>query len=266
MNTERITPRQWDDVVFENRNKEYGAYFIRRTYGDYILIALLINLLIIALVLGFPAIQKLFTPSQEEEKVVLKTVKYTDLAPPPPIDKNTPPPPKLDVPPPVKKIIKFLPPKITDKEVEEEKMPTVEEIKQNETGAEDIEGDDQVVFDEPVAEVVNTTEDENQVFMVVEQSPEFEGGLQGMVKYLKKNLRYPAKAQRMSIEGTVFIGFIVNKDGNISDVTVIKGIDNDCDKEAVRVVEKMPPWKPGKQNGRAVRVRFVLPIKFHLDV
>jgi len=103
------------------------------------------------------------------------------------------------------------------------------------------------------------------VFMVVEQQPEFEGGYEAMMNFIKKNMRYPAAARRMGTEGTVFLSFVVGKDGSINDVSVLRGISAECDKEAVRVVQSMPNWKPGKQNGKPVLVRFNLPIKFKLN-
>src|SRR5688572_30698454 len=156
MKTEQATSSSWEDIVFENRNKAYGAYFIRNIYGKHVVLASLIALLVVAFVLAFPTLAKLLKGEEEQVVAEMKTIKYTDLAAPPPIDKNTPPPPKLDVPPPVKTIIKFLPPKVTDKEeVEEEKMPTIDEVKENDTGAEDVEGNgEEVIFEEPVADVV----------------------------------------------------------------------------------------------------------------
>src|SRR5688572_29422959 len=156
MKAEEINSETWEDIVFEKRNKVYGAYAIRSIYGKHVLLASLIAAIVLALMLGAPYLSKLLDNQESEEEVSLKQVKYTDLAPPPPIDKNTPPPPKLDVPPPVKTIIKFLPPKVTEKEIiEEEKMPTIEEVKENDTGAEDVEGNgEEVIFEEPVADVV----------------------------------------------------------------------------------------------------------------
>jgi protein TonB len=258
---------QWEDIVFETRNKSYGAYVIRSKYGKNVAVATLIALAIFGFALAYPSISGYFNKEEETKENDLKSVKYTDLAPPPPIDKNIPPPPKLDVPPPVKTIIKFLPPKVTDKEVvEEEKMPTQEEVKQNEVGAENIEGTGDIVFDEPVEEVLKEESDEDVIFMVVEQQAEFPGGLVAMMKFIIKNMKYPAAARRMGVEGSVFVSFVIDKEGTISDLTVIKGISADCDKEALRVIKLMPPWKPGKQNGRAVKSRFVLPIKFKLAV
>jgi len=267
MKAEGVDTSRWEDIVFEHRNKAYGAYYIRNVYSRHVMLATLIASLIVALILVFPRIAEFFKTQVDVEEVGLKQIKYTDLAPPPPIDKNTPPPPKLDVPPPVKTIIKFLPPKVTDKQiVEEEKMPTIEEIKENDTGVETVEGTGDVIFEEPVEEILKEESDEDVIFTVVEQQAEFDGGFEAMAKFIAKNMKYPAQARRMGVEGSVFVSFVVDREGNISDPQVIKGISADCDREAIRVVKAMPPWKPGKQNGKPVKSRFVLPIKFRLAV
>jgi protein TonB len=256
--------QSWEDIVFENRNKDYGAYLNRKSYSKSVVIATLITFLILIFVLAFPAIKEFFGSFGEKEEVVVKNTTVVSLDQPPPISPNQPPPPDIRIPPPVKTIIKFLPPKVTDKEVEvEEEMPTIEEIKENETGSVDVEGTGEVIFEEPVEEAKG--EDPNKVFLVVEQPPEFEGGLEAMYKFISKNMKYPASARRMNIEGSVFVGFVVDADGRISETSIIKGISADCDKEALRVVQMMPKWRPGKQSGRPVRVKFVLPIKFRLD-
>lgn len=264
MKAEQLKQQRWEDIVFEYRNKAYGAYDNRRSYSKHVLLAAIFTILSAALVLAYPKIAE-WLKGQDDEKVVeLKSVKYTDLAPPPPIQ-NTPPPPQVNIPPPVKTIIKYLPPKVTDKEIiEEEPMPTIEEVKQNDVGAENVEGTGEVIFDEPVQEVVAESNDDDKIFTVVEQPAEYPGGLEAMYKYLQKNVKYPASARRMGVEGSVFVSFVVDREGKISDPQIVKGISADCDKEAIRVVSTMPPWKPGKQNGRAVKSRFVLPIKFKL--
>jgi protein TonB len=265
MNISEIKPQRWDDIVFENRNKAYGAYTIRSSYVRFLFWAIIITLLVIAFIIGYPKLAEWLSPPEVVEEKALPTTRYTDLAPPPPIDKNTPPPPKLDVPPPVKKAIKFLPPKVTEKEVqEEEKIPTQDEVKQTDPGPETVDGTGDVIFDEPVEDVVKEKSDEDVIFTVVEQPAEYSGGYEAMAKFIGKNLKYPAQARRMGVEGSVFVSFVIDKEGKISDVQIVKGIAADCDKEAARVVSLMPPWKPGKQNGRPVKSRFVLPIKFKL--
>lgn len=259
-----VTP-SWDDIVFEKRNKDYGAYFNRKNYTRYAVTAMGIAFLVLVFVIAYPHIAELLK-SNEEVKEVAPREMTISLDQPPPITPNQPPPPDVRIPPPVKTVIKFLPPKVTEKEVvEEEEMPTIEEIKENETGSVAVEGTGEVVFEEPVAEVGNGDGDEDKIFYAVEQQAEFPGGFAEMMKFLKKNIKYPASAKRMGIEGKVFVKFIVDKEGAISNIEISKGINADLDKEAMRVIKLMPPWKAGKQNGRAVKSQFVLPVYFKLD-
>lgn len=266
MKTEGVVLPQattWDDIIFERRNKEYGAYVNRKNYSKSVLIALGITVGILILILAAPALAELLKSTRKSEAPKLKEMTVS-LDQPPPITPQ-PPPPDVRIPPPVKTVIKFLPPKVTEKEVvEEEEMPTIEEIKENETGAVAVEGTGEIVFDEPVQEVA-VESDEDKIFYAVEQQAEYPGGLQAMMKFLSKNIKYPASAKRMGVEGKVFVKFIVDREGAISSIEIIKGINADLDKEAVRVIKMMPPWKPGKQNGRAVKSQFVLPVYFKLD-
>ncbi len=255
-------PRRWDDIVFENRNQAYGAYVLRRLYTKNILVGLLMTCAVITLVIYAPKIAELLSGEEEVMKAPPRKLVYTELSAPPPIDKPKPPPPQIQLPK-LQKVIKFVPPKVVKEEVVEE-IPTIEEIKMNEVAAEEVEGPGEIVWEEPVEEVV-IEEDPNKIFMVVEQQPEFEGGYEAMMRFISKNVRYPASARRMGTEGTVYLSFVVGKDGSINDVTVLRGISADCDKEAVRVVQSMPNWKPGKQNGKPVLVRFNLPIRFKLN-
>jgi protein TonB len=251
--------KSWNDIVFENRNRDYGAYVLRQGYFNNVLVGLIFTGLLVVFIICYSYIAAIFQSNDHAEVVQLKKLVYTELSAPPPIDKPKPPPPQIQLPK-LQKVIKFVPPKVVKEQIAEE-VPTIEEIKQNETAAVEVQGT-AVIFEEPVEEVV--VEDDNELFTVVEQNPEFDGGYTAMMEYLQKNMVYPANARRMQIEGTVYVSFIVNKNGSISDVKVMRGIMTECDKEAVRVVEKMPPWKPGKQNGRNVNVRFTLPLKFRL--
>ena len=106
---------------------------------------------------------------------------------------------------------------------------------------------------------------EEPIFTVVEQQPEFPGGTTEMYRYLAKNIKYPSAASRANVSGRVFMTFVVNTDGSIQDVQVMKGLGFGCDEEATRVVKSMPKWKPGRQSGRPVRVKFNLPINFQLE-
>jgi protein TonB len=117
------------------------------------------------------------------------------------------------------------------------------------------------VYEQPVEQ---EKEDPDQIFLVVEQSAAPKGGFETFYKYVNSNLKYPAQARRMQIQGRVFIEFVVDKDGSITNVVAIKGIGAGCDEEAIRIVQNAPPWDPGKQRGRPVKQRMVLPITFKL--
>lgn len=107
--------------------------------------------------------------------------------------------------------------------------------------------------------------EEEVIFTVVEDMPEYPGGKDAFYAYIGNNIRYPVKAKENGTSGTVYITYVVEKDGSISNVSVLRGIGDGCDEEGVRVVKGMPNWKPGKQRGKAVRVQYNLPIKFNLD-
>lgn len=266
MKTEGVVLPQttWDDIVFEQRNKEYGAYINRKNYSKYVLIALGLTIATMIIALAAPKLAELFKSDDSADEGKLKEM-TVNLDQPPPITPNQPPPPDVRVPPPVKTVIKFLPPKVTEKEVvEEEEMPTIEEIKNNETGAVAQEGTGEVVFEEP-APVVAEESDDDKIFYAVEQQAEFPGGTAAMYKFLNKNQKYPASARRMGVEGKVFVKFIVDREGAISNIEIVKGINADLDNEAIRLIKIMPPWKPGKQNGRSVKSQFVLPVYFKLE-
>ena len=264
-----------DDIVFANRNQEYGAYSLRKGYPKTVTRALIIGGILFTLGVLAPTIITALTPEVEEQAMV-----EVDLMklPPPPIDPNEPPPPP---PPPVElpkvNTVKFLPPEVKpDEEVPEETPPpAVEELKEAVAAEVTQEGDPNAeeVIAAPEATAAPTKVEvaveaapkEEQIFTVVEQQPEFTGGMAALGQYLSKNLRYPAAAQRANVAGRVFVSFVVNTDGSIQDVTVLKGLGFGTDEEAQRVVKSMPKWRPGKQSGRPVRVKYNLPINFTLE-
>lgn len=165
-----------------------------------------------------------------------------DPAPPPP-----PPPPEPETP----EII----------EVVEEKVETRFEIQ-----VEDDQSQRQVqTYVPPPPPKPKEEEVTEEIFVVVEDQPEFPGGNTAMMKFLSDNIRYPVIAQENGIQGRVICNFVVERDGSITDVQVVRGVDPSLDREAVRVIQQMPRWKPGRQRGSAVRVRFTLPVVFRLQ-
>ena len=191
MSTESTSNTTWEDVVFENRNKEYGAYIIRKLYSKNLGIATASMFVILLLTLAAPAIAKLLSSEKIVDKKEL--TKVVTLDQPPPIDPNIPPPPRVEVPPPVK-TLKYVAPKVVKEEVEEEEIPTIEEIKKVEVSTVTNEGPETVVYEEPVKAVVSEGED-NSVHQFAEQQPAFAGGVEAMTKFIQKNLKYPNDAK-----------------------------------------------------------------------
>ncbi|HLW19925.1 MAG TPA: TonB family protein [Cyclobacteriaceae bacterium] len=164
-----------------------------------------------------------------------------------PITEQPPPPP----PPPIEQpVIQEVP-----DEVE------IEEIEVNF----DVDVKEETVIKEVVIAEAPVVEKADEIFDVVETMPTPPGGMEGWNKYLSNNLKYPTQARRMGIEGTVYVVFVVNTDGSIQDVEILRGIGGGCDEEAMRVVKAAPNWEPGKQRGKAVRVKMRLPIRFKLS-
>lgn len=260
-----------DDIVFEGRNKAYGAYLLRRLYNSHIMKAAIIATVLFFLFISIPLIANMIK-GEEEAVVNERIITEVELAPPPPLDEATPPPPPPPPdlpppPPPVRATVKYTPPvvKRDNEVVEEEEIPDVEVLEEIDAGVETVEGSKDAPPDlgdidgtsDVVAEVV-----EEKPYTYVEQMPTFPGGESEMMKYLGKNIRYPAAAQRAGIEGIVVLSFVVSKTGEISEIEVLKSLGGGTDEEAVRVVKTMPKWTPGKQNGRAVPVRYTLPVRY----
>jgi protein TonB len=257
---DNATNRERADMVFANRNKEFGAYQIRRNYEKRIIMALLYTLLVIALGVGLPLLFKYLQINDLSKKQVVS--EEISLTEPPPIDKAEPPPPPVIPPPPVVQTIKFTPPKVVkDEEVQDEPPPTQEEMKDVQISTETHEGTTTVDLP-PESPVVDP--DEGKVFTIVEEMPSFPGGEEKMLEYISRNIKYPPVARENGIMGRVYVTFVVDKDGKIKEAKILRGIGGGCDEEALRVIKTMPDWKAGRQNGRSVQVQFNLPVNFTL--
>lgn len=161
---------------------------------------------------------------------------------------ETPPPP----PPPEPDVVEAL--NIVEDDVETQTIDVQTE-----------EREEAVVIQAPVAAPVVVEEDEEVIFQVVENMPQFPGGDTELFKYLSNNIRYPVIAQENGIQGRVICQFVVNRDGSIVDIEVVRSVDPSLDKEAVRVIQSMPKWKAGQQRGKPVRVKYTLPVNFKLQ-
>ncbi len=266
MDISKILKSDYLDIVFEGRNKTYGGYELRKKYPERVRNAGIALLAFVALIIAYPVIAGFIAKADKKPVVSLKEV---TLAEPPPIDKTKPPPPPPPPapPPPVKPTVKFTPPVIKkDEEVKEEEKPTPPPDDKVAVGLENKEGDvngiDPGLVDKPGTGQVEAPA-APQIFKFVEQMPAFEGDL---ASYLSSHLRYPDDARESGVEGRSVLQFVVNEDGSVTGVEVVRSAgSSSLDNEAKRVVSAMPHWKPGKQQGKAVKVYFTLPVTFKLD-
>ena len=266
-----ILKKDWIDIVFAGRNKEYGAYQLRKDNVKTTNKAVIIGGLFFIVSVSSPIIIKYLQGLAPDESSKVKETEVI-LSPPPPVDdKKVPPPPPVEPPPPKVDQVKFPPPVVKpDDQVVEEEPPTVKELEKADPGEKTIKGDPnaEVVINTPVGEgPINQekTEDTNEIFTNVEVLPTFPGGLEKFGAFLGKNLRYPPVARENGIQGRVYCTFVVEKDGSLTDIKVTRGIGGGCDEEAVRVLKSSPKWNPGVQNGRNVRVSYTVPIFFQLQ-
>ncbi|TAG69238.1 MAG: energy transducer TonB [Runella slithyformis] len=260
-----------DDIVFEHRHQAYGAYDLRKSYNTTLRKALIIGCILFLLLFLLPTI---FAHLKPQAQFFEREVTLIDL--PPPTDEQPAPvvPPPVETPP-VNTVRNLIPEVMIDDQVQDETPPpTVEEFKDAVSGPETVEGSGEepeiIAPTEPTAAPdakAEAVEVEPETFFsgAVEIQPQFPGGVNEMAKFLGKNLRYPPQAAKASIQGRVYVQFVVMSDGSITDVVALKGIDFGCDEEATRVIKAMPKWRPGSQSGRPVRVRFNLPIAFTLQ-
>ena len=275
-----LVSREWCDIVFEGRNKEYGAYRMRANAGKRQLRALLIVIVLLAAVLavvGINAVVKNLTKGDEqefdaalemaqlkkEEKKEEKKEKEIELK------YEEPKPEKVAV----KASIQFTIPKIVDddKVVKDNELKSQDELTQSKAAISsatykgDVGGTinmDDLQANQPAGGTATPEVEEEKVYNVVEVMPTFPGGEQALLAYIGKNLKYPSIAQEQEIQGVVVVRFVVLEDGTVGDAVIQKGLHPECDKAAVKVVKSLPRFIPGKQQGKPVKVWFTCPIRF----
>ena len=272
-----LVNNDWVDLVFQGRNQEYGAYKLRKGTSRRNVISIITMLAAAALIylgislknfieastqkVAVTQVQELSALEKPKEKAEVKQKKVEIQQPEKVVER-------------VKSSVKFTAPVIKkDNEVKpEDELKTQDELMNTKTaiGALDVKGNEYAAGEvlklkEAVAQPEPKPEVENKVFDVVEQMPSFPGGQQALMDYLSNNVKYPVVAQENGVQGRVVVSFVVEKDGSITDVKVVKSVDPSLDKEAARVVKSMPRWIPGKQNGSAVRVKYNVPVSFRLQ-
>jgi protein TonB len=248
--------RHWDDVVFENRNKTYGAYLLRRAYSKRLLFGVGITITTVTILL-------LLQGSCTDGRMPFTAPPLADgghiLLPPPVIPRPQPP----------QNAVHRAAANTMHRPVVVTREPVTDEPEHQETEVVFTEGTEgngaiNIIESTGTGVIPEVAPSVPRVRDYAEVMPRYEGGLEAMMKFIRKKIHYPATPKRLNIDGTVYVRFVVNGDGTVSNVEILKGVHPDYDKEAIRVVSMLPSWIGGKHNGDPVPVRMVLPIKFNL--
>jgi protein TonB len=270
-----LCSQEWCDMVFAGKNQDYGAYKMRKTSAKRHNAAMFWLIIIALLAFALPTLIQMAKPKQKEVNTTVTALSALDK---PKVKEKKFHKVELEKPKEqlVKSSVKFVAPVIKkDSEVrEQDEMKTQKELTESKVtiSIADVKGNDEkngkdiadlkkVVTQEAPKE----EEDDNKVFDMVEQNPTFPGGQAELMAWISNHLKYPAIAAENGIEGKVIIQFVVGRNGAIRDANVVRALNPSCDREALRVVNAMPRWIPGKQNGKEVSVKFTLPITFKLQ-
>ena len=273
---------KWVEMVFAGKNKEYGAYQLRKGTSGRNIKALLILVIAAALVGGFLAWKVIEQKQAEEQQAYMEAMELAKLqhqAKKEEKKKEQVKPkiePKKEIPV-ARETQKFTAPVIKKDELVKEENQVKQMDKLDDkvaVGSEDKEGvkdrtveavRSEIAVAAPPPPPAPKPEVATKVFDVVEEMPSFPGGNAALMSYLNSNTKYPVVAQENGVQGRVIISFVVERDGSISDVKVARSVDPSLDREAQRVVKSMPRWTPGKQNGQTVRVKYTVPVVFRLQ-
>ncbi len=281
-----LTSQDWRNLIFADKNREFGAYQLRKEsdkrHNMAVLFTLIGLVVIFILIIAFSkwsdyrAEQQALALQEQREKMMAAQLaqEAEEEETEPEVEEQKFEQPEIEVPEEVLATVQVTQIAIVDADKVKNEVMDMDTQKEDNTarGVVTQEGSDdadkfkavqeQVVVKEPEPEAKPK---EEEIFVAVEQQAEFPGGMAAMMKWLNNNVRYPESAQQNDIQGRVIVKFVVEKDGSIGKAEILKGVDRDLDREALRVVKKMPRWQPGKNNGVAVRSYFNLPVVFKLQ-
>ena len=271
-----LIDNNWVDLVFEGKNQAYGAYQLRKNTGVRNVKALLWVIAAIAAIFLLVWAKVAIENAMPKQTVNTADIELSKLAQKKEAKVERKEPVKVEMEKVVEKVkssVKFTAPEIKkDDEVQpEDEIKSQDDLSKTNTaiGTFDVKGNDEAEGEVLKAKEVvvdeKPKEEETKVFDVVEQMPSFPGGDAELMKFLSTHIKYPVVAEENGIQGRVIATFVVERDGSISDVKVVKSVDPALDKEAIRVLKSMPKWIPGKQNGSAVRVKYTVPVTFRLQ-
>ena len=276
MTNAQLATASLDDIVFDGRNRHYGAYELRALYQRHMTRALVIATVILALILVFPLVAQLMAkavPTIARRPVITEVINIDMpidkpiIAPPPPITAVKPPtmPPQ---PPTIKNVVPVV---AKEETVTKDEVPNVDELREKKSGPTTSEGKPGVDIDQLVeakpGKDDGLVEATNRPYTFVEQMPELPtgGGQLAIVAAIQKAVRYPSMALRNQVEGRVYVSFTVDPRGEVTDVKIVKGLGSGIDEETIRAIKTLPRFIPGKQNGREVSVSFTVPITYKIQ-
>ncbi len=280
-----LSSREWCDLVFEGKNKDFGAYVLRtespKRHNKAVLYTLLGAILLVGIIIGTVTVNNILAEralrDQAEQEEVIVDMNTEEPEDEPEQEKLEQPKPEV-LPEEVLNTVKVTELAIVqdDQVKKEDEIKTQDELKETETAFGQKDNDkgtedrnvtrtlkEEVVVEKKV-EPEKKAEPE-QIFKSVEQPPTFPGGEAALMKYLSSHIQYPTMAQENNVQGRVVVQFVVEKDGHVGEVKVVRSVDKDLDREAVRVCKSLPKFTPGRQNGQAVRVWYTLPVNFKLQ-
>jgi protein TonB len=247
----------FDDIVFEIRNKEYGAYILRKKYNNTLVVSLLSGIMITGTAIITPYLNAKADEGRAKSAERHVEIKMVNLDQP---NEKVVPPPLPPPPADAVQLQKYVPPQVVDSIKPED----VKQLMTADQAQAEVINKDVVEVVQQVKEEVQEAETEPEPFVVVEEMPSFPGGSSELLKYLSEHTQYPEIAQENNIQGKVIVRFCVTSKGGIDQVSVYKGVDPELDRKAIRVVKALPPFKPGKQGGRPVPVWYTVPIIFQI--
>lgn len=268
-----LASREWCDLIFKGKNKQYGAYIIRQDSDKRHVRALFVVFAFVCIVITLPFLIDHIKPEPVEVNYGYGGIEIVDV---PTVKKPDDQIKQIEMPkPPVRELIKssiaWVPPKIVDKGslTDDTNIPIMDDLTQSNAVIHtlDVKGNSSAgkIIEQPVVIPVVTPKETDEIVKVAEQQPEYPGGVGELMKFLSGNLRYPVPALEQGVEGKVTVQFVVGKTGEITNIKVLQSLNPHCDKEAVRLISSMPKWIPGRQNGRPVSVYYTIPIRFRIN-
>ena len=260
-----LNSEEWCDLVFEDRNKEYGAYYLRKTssrrhlFALSFIIAATVAIILLIEIIHFARIQQSGDYEYEIKPIELSNLIQLEEE----SAKNQVKPEEKQI---LKEIVKFTPPVISEDENDEEVLKELQETSLSQDSVDESSAlkEDSLLLLQKTAELNTETEDDTIAVNEQNRTAQYQDGRTALLRYIYQNIHYPPEAVKQQINGRVTCSFIVNEDGSLSDITLVQGIYASLDDEVLRVIHSMPVWKPAMKDGKPVKIKYIMPVVFKL--